>query len=202
MTNVDVETQQYLQSTSGYAPITKAIKTDQEQEQAAALLGGVKEHLSRLTAKEKAIIDPLNQSIKEVRELFKPAKARMEEVEASVKVALVDYHVKRDTQSTRKAEAIEADLEAGKLTIEQATVKLGKIGQPDTTIQTVNGTVQFRQTPEKVRIVNPMILPPEYFSRPDVMEALRKEIDKDRKAGIPVPDGAEVYRDTIVAGVA
>lgn len=178
------------------------IRNDAEQKDAAGLLADIRSKRKELNTKKKAIIDPLNTAVKEVRNLFRGPEEQLSDAELVVKDAMLAYHEAQEAEAQRKIAQVQGRLERGTMKVETGIAKLAGIDQAESHLNTENGSVQFRNGPEKVRITNVddlLSARPDLLQRERVMEALRLELAADIKAGVPVPNGAEVYREKTAA---
>ena len=185
--------------------IELTVNDELELKHAANVLVLVKSNAKELKAKKKAIVDPLKQAMDEVKSLFKEPEEKLAKAEATIKDAMLVFHEAKDAEAQKKIDQINGRLERGTMKVETGIAKLANVDQAETNLQTENGGVQFRQGQEKVRVTNASMLVsarPTLLYRERVLEALRMEIAADIKAGAPVPDGVEVYREKIVAGMA
>lgn len=176
------------------------ITNDEQLTEATNLLGQVKAFQKEVKAKKAAILDPLKESMAEVKELFKPLEERHAALETVLKPAMLAYHDAKDAAAVKEAERIERRLDKGTMKIETGMARLAEIDQARSSIQGDSGAAQFRQGAQKVRVLDPFSLPAEYFKRERVLEALRLEVAADVRRGLPCPRGAETYREKIVAG--
>jgi SpoU rRNA methylase family enzyme len=182
-----------------------AITTDDDLRDATKLLTNVKALAKQLKAKKSAILDPLKEAMKQTKDLFKPAEDELSSIEQTVKQLMVTYHSEREAAAAKQAASIERRMDKGTMKVETGMAKLANLDQPDATVQTEGGSAQFREGPQKVRVLDPAALVaarPSLLTRERVMEALRLEVAAEIKAGAPIPEGVEVYRDKVVAGIA
>lgn len=177
------------------------ITNDSENLKAAELLGKVRKQSKELGAREKRILDPMKQSMAEVKVLFADPKAKLKGAEETIKAAVLAYHDKQETEAQKQAERIERRMEKGTMKVETGMAKLGTLDQPDSVLFTANGSTQVKKSAAKIRIIDVGALPAEYLQRERVLEALRLEVAADVRNGIPCPAGAEVYHDKLVAAV-
>lgn len=185
--------------------IELTVNDEVELKKAANVLTLVKASSKELKAKKKAILDPLNQAIGEIKTLFKEPEEQLTRAEATLKDAMLAYHESQAEAARKKIDRINGRLERGTMKVATGMAKLAGIDQAESNIFTENGGVQFRHSSEKVRITSVddlLSARPDLLQRKRVVEALRMELAADIKAGIPVPNGAEVYRDKVVAGIA
>lgn len=178
-----------------------SIKSRDDLIEATNFLAKVKQFNKAIATKKRSIIGPLKTAIKEVNELFADAETRGAMLEKNIKTAMLEYQQKLDRAAAKKTAKLEEQVDSGQLDIAGAAGKLSKIQQAPTSLKAEEGGVQFR-TIRKVRIVNLEQIPTSYFLRPGVIDAVLAEIKNDvLKLHKPVPAGAEVYEEKIVAGV-
>lgn len=201
MSNIDPQTQELIQSVAAL-DVTAEITNDEQQQLAAKTLVSVKANAKELKSKKKAILDPLKESVKEINALFKPAEDHLAEIEQAIKDATLAYHEIQEVKAQKEMAKIEKGMDSGKLSVEKGIAKLAGVYTPDGTLQAGTGSVQFRNKPWDVKItdVDTLIkMRPSLLTRARVLEMLRLEIKADIKAGAPVPDGVEVYRERTAA---
>ena len=177
----------------------KVIKNEEDLKKATEFLIKVKSVSKIVSGQKTPIVKSLNDALREVRGLFRPAEDRLLEAEMQVKAVILDYNEKVEQKALRESQKIEKKVDDGKMDISTGMGKLSKIEQGSQTIQTPSGSAQFR-TIRKVRITDISKLS-SYMIRMSVQEAIKMEITRDVKNGLPVPVGAEFYEEKIVAGV-
>jgi hypothetical protein len=136
----------------------------------------------------------MNDALVATRLLFKPAEDKLESMEKTIKAAMLAYVEQREAEAQAEMDRIERD---GRTKVETKMAKLAQVDTPDTDL----GMAQVKYTPERVQIVDPTWLPIEYLYRHDVVEALRKEVQRDVTAGVECPHGAKLVRNRVVAGI-
>jgi hypothetical protein len=168
------------------------ITTPEEYAAAADIVAKLKETGSSIKAKKESITKPLNEALRNARELFAPIEEQFTKAEAIVKQKLLAYKRKIDDEARAKEAKIAADLESGKIKkLETAEKKMDSIERVDTTTRGKVGEVQIRKV-KKVRITSEADIPREYLV-PD-MVAIRR----DALAGKQIA-GVEVYEEETVA---
>jgi hypothetical protein len=181
------------------------VTNDSEMRAAADLLAQVKAKSKDLRAKKKAILDPLKKAVDEIKNLFKEPEDQLATAEQIVKDAVLAYHTTQEAAARKEAERIERRLDKGTMKVETGIAKLAGIEQAENNIQTENGSVQFKQGREKVRITDVAKLleaMPGLLQSERVLEAIRLEVTPAVLASTYGLPGVEVYREKIVAGVA
>ncbi len=178
---------------------SKIIKNDQDSKRATEFLLKVQTVAKGIKAKKNPIVKSLNDALREVRGLFRPAEDRLQEAEREVKEAIVAYDDKVEAAALREAEKIEKKVDEGKMKLSTGMGKISNIEQASQPIQTKAGSAQFR-TIKRIRITDISKLT-RYLNRDRVHEAVRIEVAEDVRNGQPVPDGAEQYEEKVVAGI-
>lgn len=79
-----------------------------------------------LETKEKGITGPLNEALKQVRDLFRPTKVRLASLVTNVRGALDAYNREVQAELAAKAARLEAKVEAGTLSERSADIKLAR----------------------------------------------------------------------------
>ncbi len=149
--------------------------------------------------RRKAITQPMNQAVKEVNALFAEPADKLKAAESALKEGILKYHDKLEKQAEKRAERVEAQVDAGELGVADGIGKISSIKQAPSSMQSSEGTSSVK-TVRKIRIINPAELPASYFMRPRVIEALRMEVEEDvKRKGMEVPAGAEAYEDKQLA---
>ena len=148
------------------------IKNDNDLKMSTEFLIKVKSVSKVIFEQKNPIVKSLNEALREVRELFKPGE---------------------------EAQRIEKKVDEGKMKLSTGMGKISKIPQGSQPIQTKSGSAQFR-TIKRIRITDISKLT-SYLIRDRVQEAVRIEVAEDVRRGQPVPDGAELHEEKVVAGV-
>lgn len=167
------------------------IETQEDYAQAADVVAKLKELGSSIKDTKEAITKPLNESLKNIRTLFKPIEDQFENAEMVVKSKILAYKKKVDEEAREKEAKIAEKVEQGKMKLETAEKKMDAIERVEQTTRGKTGEVQIRKV-RKVRITDETKLPRQYLI-PD-MVAIRK----DALAGVAI-DGVEVYEEETVA---
>lgn len=167
------------------------IATQEDYEHSADIVSKLKETGKLIKDKKESITKPLNESLRNVRDLFRPIEEQFEHAEALIKRKLLDYKQKKDAEAREKEAKIAAQAEKGTIKLETAERKMGEIERIETTTRGKIGEVQVRKV-KKVRITNESLIPRHYLV-PD-MVAIRR----DALAGMPIL-GIEVFEEELIA---
>lgn len=162
----------------------KNITTPEEYEQAVEFGKKVSKLEKMIDTKEKSITKPINDSLKEIRNMFKPYKEQVSDLKSTIKTKLIDY---ANAQAKKRAEAemkIEARVEKGTMREDTAVAKIGQLEEscPDTT-----GTLT---SVLKVEVIDIKDIPAEYLM---VNESA---IKKAYREGTEVP-GVRCYYEKV-----
>lgn len=195
------KTADLLESTVGLT-----IEDDIQFKGVSSMLGEVKTIAKEVKTRKESITKPLNDALREVRDLFRIPETNLADAEKVIKSAILAYHATQQAVADKEIAKIENRVGVGRghIKVETAMAKLANVDQPETSVRGENGGAQIKYGPEKVRITNVLLLiqdHPSLLMKDRVMEALRIELQAEIKAGGRVPQGSELYRDKLVAGV-
>lgn len=167
------------------------ISTQEDYTSAIDLVSKLKETGSKIKNTKESITKPLNEALRNARELFAPIEEQFTKAEAIIKGKLLDYKRKKDAETQVEESKIAARVEKGTLKLETAEKKLDNIERVENTTRGNIGEVQVRKI-RKVRIVDAAILPRTYLIPNEVA------IRKDALSGVVIP-GVEVYEEEVIA---
>lgn len=169
------------------------IESAEDYSGAVDIVNKLKEAGSNIKAKKESITKPLNEALKNARNLFAPIEEQFERAEGIVKQKLLTYKRKVDAEAVAQEAKIAEKVESGKMKLATGERKLDEIERVDTTTRGKVGEVQVRKI-KKVKITDEAALPRQYLI-PDQVA-----IRRDALSGITIP-GVEVYEEeTIAAG--
>lgn len=175
------------------------IRSDADLNVATEKLSEIKKMSREIDKRRKSFVDPLNGVVKDINAQFKNPLDRLKDAEALIKEAMVKYQAKVEARAQKKAEQIESAVDAGDMEMGDAMGKLSNIKQAPQNVRGEGGTASFRIV-KKIKISDPSLLPPTYFLRDRVLEALRMEVEDDvKRKGMPLPAGALEVEERQVA---
>jgi len=167
------------------------IITQDDYTGAIDIISKLKETGKLIKDKKESITKPLNEALRNARDLFAPIEEQFAIAEVIIKTKILDYKRKVD-EKARIAEAkIAKQAESGHIKIETAEKKMDAIERVETTTKGKVGEVQIRKV-KKVRIVDATVLPREYLIPNETL------IRKDALDGKIIP-GVEVYVEEVIA---
>lgn len=170
------------------------ITNDLEQKNVAQLLSKIKADSKSLSTKKSAILSPLNKAVKEIRLQFKPAEDQLTSAETACKSAILKYHTEQEAIAQAQITKIEND---NRTKIETKMQRLVEVDKPETSM----AGAQIKYGPAKVVVIDPLLVPQMYLYEPETIDAIRKCIARDIKAGAAVPAGVKMVREKLVAGI-
>jgi len=170
---------------------TIVIEDDAGHRQAVDLVATLKETGSRIKNKKESITKPLNEALRNVRDMFRPIEDQFSSAESIIKGKLLDYTRKVNEEARKKEEALAKRVEKGTMKMETAEKKLDTIERVDNTTKGDVGKVSIKKI-KKVRIADESKLPREYLV-PDMVL-----IRKDALGGKEIP-GVEIYEEETLA---
>jgi hypothetical protein len=168
-----------------------AIESADSYKEAEDVLIKIKTVGKMIKEKKEAITKPLNDSLKQIRELFKPIETTHEAAEAIIKKKMVEYRNAEDAKAEKEKARITAKVESGYIKPETAIAKMDKVADVKADLKEAGVKTSTRKLP-RVRIINPELIPREYL----VVD--EKKVLDDLKAGKTVA-GAEIWYETIIA---
>lgn len=136
-----------------------------------------------IEAKEKEAIDPLKKSIDVIKSWFLPLKTAISEADARYYSEMASWEQKKRKEAEAKAKELEQEIQAGKVSLEQASKKIEKSEEKVNAIPTREIT--------KVRITDFAKLSDEYKIANEVK--IKADLLADKKVV-----GAELYKETII----
>jgi hypothetical protein len=164
---------------------TIVIKTQDDYDQVTLLGKKVSAYIKSIDDKEKAITKPINDSLKQIRAMFKPfkevAEAKKDEIKTVMSAYLAEEAKKRQAEEAR----LVARLERG--TIKETTV-VNKLATIEAESTVTSGTTT---SVLKVKVLNIKDIPEEYLI---VDEA---KIKAAYRAGVEVPGVSCEYETAI-----
>lgn len=167
------------------------IDSDAKMFEATDLLKKIKVVGKMITDKKELITKPLNQALKEARDMFRPIEDSCSESEALVKRKMIAYQNEQEKIRREELAKIEKKVEKGTMKVETAIKKIENVQEVQTSVQSSIGAASTRIL-KKVRITDESLIPREYLV-PDM-----KKIEMVAKAGVAIP-GVEIYEEKSIA---
>jgi hypothetical protein len=175
------------------AAMSLEIKSDEDYEKAGELKLNLTKLNKMITGAKEKITKPLNEALKNARELFSPAENSYKTANQLVTRKMIDWDDLREAEANLAKEKIAAKVESGYIKPETAEQKLEEIIEaPQTTIS--NAGTTYTSKVKKVKIINELLIPREYLIID--MVKLNRAMLKD---GLEVA-GAEVYEEKRIGG--
>lgn len=183
-------TKAQLTKASNYATDLQVL--NQEDYNAALEQGKkIKTMLDTVVSRREEITRPLNDALKSTRSLFKPIEDGMQGALDVIRDKMQIWFKEMKRIEAEEKEKIAARVEKGTLKQETGLRKMDEVQSVAKTQDTGAAKATMR-TVRKVRVINPDIVPDQYWEMNMVM------IRKDALAGVQIP-GVEVYEDQELA---
>ena len=163
----------------GRIRITSQVKLEQAVEARKRVLEAKK----LVETQKKEITDPLNLSLKKIRNLFKPFEQRLDIVDSWLKEQMLSWEQAQEEARKEKEKEIEDKIAKGEMTFEQAGKKIEKIDKKIEVVPT--------REISKVEITDKSKLPLEYLL-PDLVL-----IKRDLLLGKEI-EGAKLVKERVV----
>lgn len=174
------------------AVVELEINTTTDYAKADEMLGKIKTVGKMIKTKKEEITKPINDSLRKIRELFKPIETTHEEAEVIIKKKMIDFRIAEEARLEAEKAKIIKKVETGYIKPETAVSKIGTVGDVKSNLKEVGVKTSVR-TLRKIRIVNEADVPREYMT-PD----LEKIKEAMLKGGINIA-GCEIYEEKIIS---
>ena len=167
------------------------IKTAEEYAQADEIRSKIKAVGKLIKDKKEGITKPINESLKRIRELFKPIETTHEQAVEIIDTKMLAYRRIEDARIEAERAKIASKVDTGYIKPETAVAKMSEIGDVKSNLKVAGVKTSIRKL-ARAKIVSEKDIPREYLvvNEKLVLEAL--------KAGKEVP-GAELYYEEIIA---
>ena len=132
------------------APLEKralslVITTQEEQNNAGALLTEINRFNDQLEKVKKEATDPINKTLKVIRSWFKPGEERREAAIEAIRAEMGRFQLEADKKAREEDAKIAARVAKGTLKPETGVKKMDEVERADARIDTENGgAVKFR----------------------------------------------------------
>lgn len=183
---------------AGDAANQLVVKVKEDMPVAVDLLARIKKVGGLVKEKKEGITKPLNEALKNARELFRPIEDALINAEGVVKTKMLEFNSSEEKRLKEEQEAIAKKVEGGKMKFDTAVKKMEALEPVEITHQSKAGEVQFRIV-KKVVIEKPELVPAKYLMNEKVVDALRAAVREDALAGVVIP-GVKVVEEKTVAG--
>lgn len=169
------------------------IKTQENYEKASEFLMTLKKIGKTITTKKEDITKPINASLKNIRELFRPLENEVEETKQIIESKIRKYRLDEMKKAEAKEVKIAEKLESGKITERQAEKKMEAIEIPDRAVDTQAGKMIVKKI-KKVRFSKPTLNDIQHLFALNLV--LVNEVEARRRvlAGEIIPT-AELYEE-------
>jgi len=166
------------------------IKSKEDLVKATDVLTKIKSIANEIKEKKESITKPLNEALRNARDLFRPLENSYYEAETTAKMKMVVFNNQQEEIARKKQEKIAEKVEKGKMTMEEASDKMEKV-VPENKVEGKSGSIQFR-TVRKIVIENELDVPREF---------LVLDMVKIRKAALGgfIIKGVKVVEEKVVA---
>lgn len=175
------------------AAVALEIKSDEDYSAAGELKLNLTKLNKMITAAKEKITKPLNEALKNAREMFSPAENSYKTANALVTRKMIDWDDLKEAEAEKEKAKIQSKVDSGYIKPETAEQKLEEVVEAPLGVKSNAGTV-FSKKVKKVRIINEVLIPREYL----VIDMVKLNQAMLRE-GKEVP-GAEVYEERQLGG--
>jgi len=157
-----------------------AVTSEETKAQAGDLLNKIRKAKKLVDEKEKEYTAPLVAITKKLRDVFRPHKEALEELEGTVSKNILTYQKEEDARAKKEEQKIADRVERGTMRMDTAEKKLAEI---DTPAKTVAGNVaKTTIVTRKVPVVENLELVPREYLVADMAK-----IKEAVSAGVEIP---------------
>lgn len=156
------------------------VLTSEDETKAIELANNLNLLAKAIEEKKTSITKPMNEALKNVRELFKPREEKVQSIIDSLKRKVLEFKQTERAKAEKEKADIEKKAEAGRIKPETAIRKMGEVKEVEKTTHTDSGKMTVKKR-KVVKIINPELLPKEYLI-PD-----EAKIKKVALAGVEIP---------------
>lgn len=165
-----VEVEKQVKATSDVVLAFK-INTADDFNVGVELGGQIKKAQKLLTEKKEAITKPLNEALKNARDLFRPHETALENLERHLKGLMLAFKEKERKEAETQKAKLESKVESGYMKPETAVAKAQAIETTDKTVKTTTGAKATETYRIEYVVVDVNLIPREYLV-PD-MQAIK-----------------------------
>jgi len=166
------------------------IKNDEELKTASGYLTQLNNLKREITAKKESITKPLNEALRNIRNLFYPLEKKVNDLVLELKNRIAEYEEERRKLIEEEKQKLAKQVEKGKLKIEHALSVLEQQPINTSPIKTDDGKVSFRMVKEVV-IEDESLIPREYLV-PDMVKIRRDALNGKNIPGVKVVERKQV----------
>lgn len=139
------------------------VESQADYEKANDWLVTVKKAKREVNDKKRGILDPINLAAKRTRELFHQPEDMLLAAENVIKASMLDYRSKIEREEAEKARKLQAEVDAGKKSEEEAVDQIAQSEAPEKTTHSNKGRTTLRET-LGVRVVDEAKVPREFLT--------------------------------------
>lgn len=151
---------------------------------AVVMLSTINQYSDKVKAQKEKLTKPINESLKNVRAMFKPLETTYEGAIEMLRAKMSSYQTQEVARVREEEAKIAERTKAGKgnLSIDTAVRKIEAIETPEKEVATDEGLVQFVEV-KKFEVIDMKLLPIEYHVADDM--AIRKAMKEGKElAGV------------------
>ena len=139
------------------------IETDEQYSKAAEKRVDINEIRKDLETRKKKITDPMNDALKEVRLLFKPAETQVADAIAAIDSALRVFNQKKAAEVRAKEEELRAQIASGEKDITEAVSEIAEVQAKPEVYSQKSGKKLVTRKIAKLNVFDESLIPREYL---------------------------------------
>ena len=138
------------------------VMSDEDLLRATTVLSNVKKLQKYITQEKEKMIKPLREAMSVERGRWAVIEEQVDQAEARLKRAMIDYQDEKMAEQRRKEESIAKRAEAGQLRPETAVKKMEELGEVKNNVQVEAGSAAFRKV-KQVVVIDKDKVPDQYW---------------------------------------
>ncbi len=181
-----------IKNTKSLVPLQRKVSVIAEQVEAlkivdatsmkrgVVMLSTINVYGDSVVAQKKKLTSTINESLKNIREMFRPLEQSYEGAVEMLRTKMQVYQTQEVARVREEEAKIAARVKEGRgnLTIDTAVKKMEAIATPEKEVATDQGLVQFRET-KILKVLDINLIPKEYFNLDEgrLLKALKSGIE-------------------------
>lgn len=171
------------------------IATEADYTKAGDQLVLIKGAEREVTERKNKIVKPLNEALKETRNLFRPIEDQLAAARKVVQDSMLSFRQKAEAERQRIEQEAQAKLDQGEITEDEAIDSVAAASSPAKTMHGARGKTTVRTTRE-IEVVDAALIPRQYLV-PDLVAIRRRALGIGCEPA-EIPGVKVVERESIV----
>ena len=172
------------------------ISSEEDYAKAGDALITVKKVKKEIQSKKDGIIKPMNQALRNTRELFKPAEEKIDSAITIISSKMLEFRKAQEAEAAAKEAELQKQVDQGEKSTDEAATELEQALPVDKTVQGNKGTTTLRKIKD-VEITDESQIPRAYLV-PDMVKIRATALGKGGNPVVEIPGVKVVDKESIV----